>query len=508
MNNQPACDGRQSSSGEPRNISVQDSSRRRRTSGSKNCMASVARSVIAVIPVLVLVGCASVHVNKLNAAGKLDKDAPEGMRFYMPRPYVAVNEPFVIASSVFLAAGEMSPDGSFVLLTEVPEELKSEIAVNPTLKNGGQKTMGGIAIDATKVLVSTPAPGGGPQGAPAGNPTPTKPAPATPPGANTPAQAPADGSAASTPGVVETKVTNDNQAFAVTPLPRFFTIAWLPDWDEEYVIRTKSGLGSANANINLGQGWSLQGLDAKVDNSALVKPLLDFYSATFGALQKVATAKIEGPLALVTGKPQGAPAGKTPPPTANTEFKGGTLVTVKITKASIVAPGLYKILKPKEINDMPASLDGKHILKPIFPLSDIPFNTYDVIVIEAARATGDSAFTLGQYTEATSKSAANVPATPPTKGPTDTTNPLKAPQTKLNVVLAQPENTTTKGIYYVATLSTDSKTGDVLAALATTNGGKPGKLAELKSDDEVTKLVIDTLAPGIKVDAKNVTVKH
>jgi hypothetical protein len=474
--------------------------------------ARLTRWALTVITVACLAGCASVHVNKLDPATGAPLK-PEGMRFYLPRPYVSVNEPFVIATAVYIATGEMSPDGSFVLLTEIPDALKSDIPVNPSLAKGTQK-MGAIAIDANSVLVSTPQAGSaGPQGAPAGEKT-TNPAAAdasskTPPAGNA---TPSSGNAsASAPGVLQYKVTNDNQAYGVIPQPRFFNIVWLPDWEEQYVITAKSGFGTANATINMGQGWSLQGLDAKADNSAAVKPLLDFYTATLGALQKAATAKIEGPLAAITGQPQGASA-KTPT-TAKAAFGGGTLVTLKFTKARIVAPGLYKILKPNELKSLPTLTpdEAKHILAPKYPFTDIPFTTYDVVVIEAARATGDSAFTLGQYTEATSKSLSTTTPSPApgSNKPPAGTGPLADPQKKLNALLSQPQYMTAAGDYYVSTLSNDAKTGDVLVALKTTNGGKGGKAAALPADSEVIALVVSALnAAGLEVDPKNVTVKH
>jgi hypothetical protein len=489
----------------------------RRGHAAKTMLSRMVRGPLSVIAIACATACASVHVNKIDpASGTLLAGAPEGMRFYLPRPYVSVNEPFVIATSVYIAAGEMSPDGSFVLLTEIPEDLRNDVPVNPGLAKGGQK-MGPIAIDANSVLVSTPPPGaGGPQGAPAGDKSP-KPASTddsskTPPAGNA-APTPSGGST-STPGVLTYKVTNDNQAYGVIPQPRFFNIVWLPDWEEQYVITAKSGFGTANATINLGQGWSLQGLDAKVDNSAAVKPLMDFYSATLGALQKVATAKIEGPLAAVTGKPQGASA-KTPA-TAKAAFGGGTLVSVKFTKARVVAPGLYKILKPKELQSLPtlSAEESKHIFAPKYPFTDIPFTTYDVVVIEATRPTGDSAFALGQYTETASKTLSGTTPSPPSPAPAPNkqpagTGPLAAPQKTLNAVLAKPQYMTAAGMYFASTLSNDAKTGDVLVAIKTTNGGKGGKASELPSDSDVTALAVSTLdAAGLDVEAKNVSVKR
>jgi hypothetical protein len=468
-----------------------------------------------------LVGCGSVHVTKVDPiTGSAVQGAADGLRFYLPRPYLAVHEPFVISSTVFLAAGELSPDGNYVLLTDVPESLKA--LVNPALAGGTQKSMGPISIDATQVAAT-----GAhmePQGAsatnkasgsttPTGNQTPATDTSKKPSGNGTPSgdqPQPATDTSSTTGGILTYKVTNDNQAFAVTPLPRFFEILWLPDFDEQYVVAARAGFGSASATVNMGQGWSLQGLDAKVDNSAIVKPLLSWYSSTLDALSKLTTAKIEGPLAALSGKPQGAAAGGKAP-TAKTAFQAGTPLTVKITQARVVAPGLYKILKPKEIAALKglSTDDAKRILAPNPPLTDIAFNTYDVLVIEAARPSGDSAFRLGQYADVTT--TAGPGSTPDTKklgGGGAANTQLKSATDALNGVLSQPVNITTDGLYYVAKVSYDTDGKTVLVVLSSTNGGTGGAAATLPAASDLTTLVVSTLqSKGVVVDPKNVTIK-
>ena len=65
----------------------------------------------------------------------------------------------------------------------------------------------------------------------------------------------------------------------------------MPDFDEKYVVQGKAGLGNANIGITMTQGWACAGLDAHIDNSALVKPLLDLYSTSLDALGKLAPAR-------------------------------------------------------------------------------------------------------------------------------------------------------------------------------------------------------------------------
>jgi hypothetical protein len=466
--------------------------------------------------VLALVaGCASVSVNKLDPrTGKLVEGAAEGVRYYLPRPYVSVFEPFIVSSEVYVAAGQLTPDGNYVLLTEVPKGL--EDAVNDALKKKEQK-MDALSIDASKVI-ARPALGAGPQNAPVtegGEPAgESEEATAPPEGTGAPEDTgeaggagdggtPQTGSESS--GVLDYKVTNDNSTFAVTPQPRYFNILWLPDFDEQYVVTAKPGLGNSAVVINLGQGWSLQGVDAKLDNSAITKPLLDFWGGTLGALQKLATAKIEAPLALLGGgAPQAAPA---PGESVKAQFGGGTRVTVKVTRVRIVAPGLYPILKPQEMKDAQLDEPGqKRILQPRPPFTNIAFNTYDALVIEAARSTGDAALRIHQYVDTT------VPGSTPdaggggkTDGGTDTLGAdLGAAQSKLRAELSKPENTTRQKEYYHADLT---RAAAVTVTLRKRVGGTAGTLDRLPDAPAATELVVEFLRTlGIEAQPQNVVV--
>jgi hypothetical protein len=456
---------------------------------------------------LVCSSCASVHVQKLDPnTGLPVTNAPEGVRYYMTRPYVSVYEPFIISSKVYLAAGQLSPDGNYVLLTDIPADLAS--IVNPALAAGKQTSTGQLMIDSGKVLAKSGIQGT-PNSAPATGGTDTSktgPTPNAPTGAGTTKPDTTSGttkSNATQGGVTNYKVTNDNQAYALITQPRYFNIIWLPDYDEQYVVSAKAGFGTAGATINLGQGWSLQGLDASSNNSGIVGPLLDLYSGTISALQKVISTKIEGPAAALTGKPNAAPA-KTD--TAKTVFTGGTPVTVKITRVRIVSPGLYRILKPKEMEAAKAITlnadEASRMLVPKDPFTNIAFNTYDAVVLEASRTTGDSALRIQQYVDST------PPSTATTSGATGQQSgnpPLGAPKSALNSVLSAPENRTATGEYYVADLSYDSAAKVVVVLTKST--GDPGTAAALPSGDALTTVVIDTLKKSnVSVDKNNISI--
>lgn len=442
--------------------------------------------VVAALTGLCLAGCASVSVHKLDPkTGQVVAGVAEGLRFYLPRPYVSVYEPFIVSSEVYIARGELSPDSTHVLLTQVPEGLTR--IVGKDLAQGSESGMGALRIDASEVRVAERGPGG-PQSASAAAPASAASAPEA-----------GKGKTEISGGVLNYKATNDNSAYAVTPQPRYFNILWLPDFDEQYVVTAKAGLGNAGVVMGFGQGWSLQALEATVDNSALAKPLLDFYAGSLGALQKLATAKIEAPLGVLSGQPQSASAAS---------FQGGTPVTVKVTKVRLVAPGLYPVLKPREAGQLELEADqAQRILAPVQPLTNVAFNTYDVVVIEAARAAGDSALRMQQYMDSPGAAPAGGGAEPRT-GLLGESAPTDAALRALRTELARPENTTRDKEYFVPTM-TRNASGALEVTLTRRADGNPGALAALPDDDALKAKVVAVLKDaGVDMAESRVFIKR
>lgn len=446
-------------------------------------------AVAALFAGLTLAGCASVSVFKVDpGTGKIAEGTPEGLRFYLPRPYISVFEPFIISSEVYIADGEMTPDSKYLLLTKVPTGLK-EVVGNELVGVNGRAGMGDLRIDAKQVGVLQANRPAAPQAATA----PASAASTSDAAASTPEAKKSEASG----GILNYKATNDNNAFAVTPQPRYFNILWLPDFDEQYVVSAKAGLGNAGVVMGFGQGWSLQSLDATTDNSAIAKPLLDFYSGTLGALQKLAVAKVEGPLGLLSGKPQNAAA------TADS-FKGGTPVSVKVTKVRIVAPGLYPILKRTETAQLSPE-QRKRILEPVQPLTNIAFNTYDVIVMEAAQVTGDSALRIQQYVDSSGNKASSTPVQDSARVDKDVD--LNPALKKLRSELSKPENVTTGKEYFTADMTRDA-TGAVIVTLTKSTGGPVGTLSALLDETALRTKVKSILATAsVSVDDAHIAIK-
>lgn len=380
-----------------------------------------------------LASCSSVKV--LRVADKAQQ--PEGIPFYMPRPYVQVFEPFVIGAKAYLVTGTLSSDGKYLLITD-PSTAGALDGLIQSTQQASQTALSTTLIRKPGTAPPTPGPTGGPQGgteAPAAAASAASAAASAPQAAASaaaPASSPASAPTGSQPsGNFNLSVTNTTSLFPPTLGRRFFDVVWMPDFDEKYVVQGTPGLGNANIGVTMTQGWGLYGLDARIDNSAIVKPLLDFYSTGFDALSKLASSKIFPAGQLSGGGPQGE--------LETAQLPAGAKVTVKVTRVQVVAPGLYPILKPNEkaeVVDPPTTDAGKRHL-PLRPYTNIAFNTYEVVVVEATKPTGDTPMNLQRYfDQAASDGTPQVPSIPATNNRALASFSATEFETKVNALLA------------------------------------------------------------------------
>lgn len=425
----------------------------------------------ALIPIGLVTACSSVRILKVNGAPE-----PEGIPFYLPRPYVQVFEPFVIGSTAYLVSGKLSPDGQYLLIDNVTDsELLGGLFKSDLTSERSTQVPVSLIRQAQPTVA--PARGAGPQG---GDESAGESDRATPVagGASAPAAA---ASSASAPKATESKpsgtynlsVTNTESIFPPTLGRRFFDIVWMPDFDEKYVVQGTPGLGNANIGVTMTQGWGLYGLDARIDNSAVVKPLLDFYSTSFDALGKLARSKILPAGDLTGGGPQGALETATIPP--------GARVSIKVTKVQVVAPGLYPVLKPKEAAnaDDAARADKESVRRhlPLRPYTNIGFNIYEVVVVEATKPSGDTPMNLQRYFDSDGRTGAiNVPPPPVQSGQGPFV--VKDFETRINGLLANRKGPGGE-VWKLSGLTVD---GSKLTGTATLTGGtqKPTSLPTIE----------------------------
>jgi len=316
-----------------------------------------------------MTGCASVTITKV----KSGDSQPDGIPFYLPRPYVQIFEPFVVSSKVHIVGGVVTSDGNYLQIDNAKTDLSGLLQLDISKEAASRVSM-------ANVRVTDPVIAGSPNSE-------VVPALATPkidkPADETPIK-----TEATPQGMFAQSITQSATPFPSTLGRRFFDIVWMPDFDEKYVLVAKPGLGNSNIGVTMVQGWGLYGMDARIDNSALVKPLLNFYSTGLDSLTKLATSKII-PASALTGSPNSALVGDD----AKRQLPPLTRVAVKITRITVAAPGIYPVLKPAEFTNAAKPVAGDNringILVPIHPYTNIAFNVYDILQIEAARVIGD-----------------------------------------------------------------------------------------------------------------------
>lgn len=439
-------------------------------------------------------GCASVEIKRVSP----NDFTTTGMRFYRPRPYLLVHEPFVVDSRTILARGQLTLDAQYVLVGDLKSdstEVKDLIGNHMAFDTGER-----ASIPAGRVLMTNQPPAARPGGEQAEVVTEPKPeakdGDQKPEAGKPPAKEPGKDS-----GVLAYKVANDNSSFAVMPLKRYFDVVMLPDFDEEYVVNAKAGLGNASVGLTLGQGWSLQGVDTAVDNSALVGPILGLIRTGMDAAETLARAHLGLPPAVSGAGEQAAVV----TPRAET-LPGGTPLSIKITLVRVVSPGLYPLLKPKELSclTLKAPTDGscktdykefeKSYILPVPPLTAYALKTYELLIVEAAKASGDSITNIQRYFDAPSSSVAGGGAAPSSApGMTELEQKCQKALPESNKGLKQPEP------YWRVDSLAPSRDGKTIIAIVRPQprGGEPTKPRE-----EVNRVISDALAKaGVNMSA-------
>ena len=264
-----------------------------------------------------------------------EADEMEGFRFYLPRPFVNVIESFPIRTQIYLADGIVSADGRFVEIFQVRGETGgAKFGKVPSMGSRIDTRMVGRPLDTATGVQSDQDKDDTNKIEPS---IPQDPSPVS------------DVSPESTKtGLVKQGVTNDNSAYAYQPMRGNFDVVYLPDFDEQYVISGSAGLGTAEFQLNLGQGWSLQGFESLADNSALNSRIFDVIDAASQKAQATAIVSAGVPPTLDL---QPGTTATVPQSGQDAVMVAGTRVTLKVVVVHYAAKGLYPIIKPREFDE-------------------------------------------------------------------------------------------------------------------------------------------------------------
>jgi len=164
----------------------------------------------------------------------------------------------------------------------------------------------------------------------------------------------------------------------------YFDVIYLPDMDEQYAMEVRGGLGQANGQIGLENGWMMERAIVKLDNRELGK----FIFSNIQKLIDLGVASIN-PSSLLPEK-------TTSPGADEAGIKGlvdGKRVLLHIRYVVSATPGLYPILKSRETQNANATAgdpqeDHQHVLLPFQPYTSIAFNVRKHLLIELVNVNG------------------------------------------------------------------------------------------------------------------------
>jgi hypothetical protein len=318
-------------------------------------MKSASQKVSPFFLSVVLASCATIDPEPITSSNFSKK----GIRYYETRPFVVVHKPFPLESESVLVDGMVSPDGMTFLVT-------GNVQPPFTHYKGGFSALNGrlIMLNPDAELRVTGQ----------GDSEEEKPPPAS---GDKPANPPipgGDSTAGVQTGRSSLTLTTDNTGIPVISLNQHISLTYLPDYDREYVMSAEGRFGIKKLKLVRGPGGTLLGLNAEVDNGAIINPLMNAYSTVIKAGSEALVAALS-PSGAVSAVAQGA----NPPPAFPEELHGKPF-TFRLHHIKFAAVGLYPMVKPSEVAAYASAANTK-VLQPQVGYQ-IPYRYFELLVAE------------------------------------------------------------------------------------------------------------------------------
>ena len=335
--------------------------------------------------------CASITVRKVpsheNAflqtseekkAAFQEAEKMEGVRYYLPRPYIAVKQPFPVGGQDFYITGRVEK-GELLSLdpTQLPEEIKSYFILSGA---SALIPLSSVRVSGVKQQANTSA--------------------AEKPAENKTAETSENKKEEQVPSNQENSKEKDSQKASIksniitggdpqsSPLlevSNYLNVVYLPDFTEQYAIQVNSGLGAVSLDVGLENGWMLERTNLTIDNSALGAFLFKNTEKFIDIgvdIAKAATSK------WFPTNEKADPSDSSPPDSSGTPKTQsavvGQEVILRIRYVLEAQPGLYPILKPWEkVSATPSDTgDNTYVHLPYRPYTVAAFNVKKIIAIE------------------------------------------------------------------------------------------------------------------------------
>ncbi|MBE7503162.1 MAG: hypothetical protein HS113_23330 [Verrucomicrobiales bacterium] len=358
--------------------------------------------LLSLAALLACSGCARLNYVKVPPPTQYDQwsdaqqkkaDAMKGVRYYLPRPFLSLKQSTPVAQRTALISFRRDADG-YTLETPAdtptwvrkvaPKRISITQALALTLaqppgtnaapsraggQEGGTAALAGAATNALTALAGTAGATGGPDTVKTERP----------------------------PSELHARTGFLNTSDPVTRLGDRFDVVYLPDFEEQYVIQPKAGLGTADIETQLRNGWAAEVFSQRVDNSNLIPYVINQFEHASEAAANIFTTWAPAAVGLPPGLglPQVAKALKTgeeagqigEAATAAAKAMLGEVLLFKLAEVRIAQPGLYPVLKPREIDRLSrrlvraAGTDPEDSLDLAVRMSNLPWIRQDMAFI-------------------------------------------------------------------------------------------------------------------------------
>ena len=304
---------------------------------------------------LTVAGCANIDPIPITDDNRF---TATGIRYFESRPFVVVNKPFPLASETALVDARISADGKTILISSELKEPFLHFAED-----------GALSAASTLILQSDEPVGADAQGSAGDSDDDSNGKPSIP---TVPDDA--HSTAGEKTGTSSLTLTTDNTGMPIFALNEYLSMNYLPDFEREFVINTEARFGNKDIEMVRGPGGVLLGLNAEVDNSAILGPLMGAYGEVISAGTSALLAAIS-PGGAAAALAQGAAVVEQVPPELRDQR-----MTLRLHLVKFATVGIYPVVKPSEIEAYTA-VACTDVLQPLVGYQ-IPYRYFKLLIAE------------------------------------------------------------------------------------------------------------------------------
>lgn len=167
-----------------------------------------------------------------------------------------------------------------------------------------------------------------------------------------------------------------------------FDVLYLPDFDEQYAVEVKPGLGMAGAGVGMENGWMVERAALQIDNRELGK-------FVFSNIQKAIDLGLDAlKTAIAPGSVQAEAAAQAAGQAAAAKAiaqagEDGRPVLLRVRYVIEAQPGLYPVLKPAEaraLRDGTIPSPPRYVYVPYPPVTVVGYDARLTLLVELADA--------------------------------------------------------------------------------------------------------------------------